>query len=108
MEMRNLRVLWGVNAVLLIAVVILSFVLLARSFSQPDAVMKPDPLMPNSSTGIIATIGEKTITRKELEQQLLEKHGRELLNQMVDHQVIRMEGNAQGISVGEDEIQKEL
>ncbi|MDF2963907.1 MAG: peptidyl-prolyl cis-trans isomerase [Paenibacillus sp.] len=106
--MRNIRVLWGVNAVLLLTVVILSFVLFADFFTQPNVDMKPDRTNQNQSTRVIATIGEKTITSTDLEKQLLQKHGRELLNQMVDHEVIRMEGKALGITVEESEIQKEL
>ncbi|MFD0677129.1 MULTISPECIES: peptidylprolyl isomerase [unclassified Paenibacillus] len=106
--MRNIKVLWGVNAVLLLAVVILSFVVFADFFTQPNADMKPGQTNQNQSARVIATIGEKTITSMDLEQQLLQKHGRELLNQMVDHEVIRMEGTAQGTNVEDSEIQKEL
>jgi foldase protein PrsA len=103
--MRNIKILWGVNALLLFAVVILSSVLFAK-LNGPHVELKPDETKQNPR--VIATIGEKTITNKDLEQQLLQKHGRELLNQMVDHEVIRMEGIAQGITVEESEIAKEL
>ncbi|PZE19228.1 SurA N-terminal domain-containing protein [Paenibacillus xerothermodurans] len=106
--MRNIKVLWGVNAVLLIVVVILSFVLFAGFFTETNVDMDPDHSEQNESTRTIATIGEKTITSADLEKQLLQKYGRELLNQMVDHEVVRMEGKALGITVEESEIQKEL
>lgn len=106
--MRNIKILWGVIAVLFIAVVILSSVLSADFFSQRHVDMSPDQTKQNPSVQVIATIGDKTITSKELEQQLLQKHGRELLNQMVDHEVIRLEGKALGLFVEESEIQKEL
>ncbi|TDF91570.1 peptidyl-prolyl cis-trans isomerase [Paenibacillus piri] len=106
--MRNVKVLWGVNAVLLFAVIILSFVLFADTFTEPNIDMKPGQTNQSQSARIVATIGEKTITSMDLEQQLLQRHGRELLNQMVDHEVIRMEGKALGINVDEGEVQKEL
>jgi foldase protein PrsA len=106
--MRNIKVLRGVNAVLLITVIVLSFVLFANIFTGPNVGMKPDQKKQNEPTRVIATIGEKTISYKDLEQLLLQKHGRELLDQMVDHEVIRMEGKAKGITVEDIEIQKEL
>ncbi|MFE5324434.1 peptidyl-prolyl cis-trans isomerase [Paenibacillus sp. NPDC056579] len=106
--MRNLKILWGVIAVLLIAVVILSSVLSADVLNRRQVDMNPDQTKQNESVKVIAKIGDKTITNKELEQLLMQKHGRELLNQMVDHEVIRLEGKALGIFVEESEIQKEL
>lgn len=106
--MRNLKILWGVIAVLLIAVVILSSVLSADVINRRHVDMNPDQTNQNQSVKVIAKIGDKTITSKELEQMLLQKHGRELLNQMVDHEVVRLEGKALGIFVEEGEIQKEL
>jgi foldase protein PrsA len=102
-----MKILWGVITVLLIAVVILSSVLFADFFNQSNVDMKPQTDN-TSSTQVVATIGDKTITRKDLEQQLMQKHGRELLTQMVDHEVIRLEGKARGMNVEESEIQKEL
>jgi foldase protein PrsA len=105
--MRNIKVMWGVNAILLIAVIVLSFVLLADIFTKNNVDMKPDQNSQNEPR-IVARIGEITISNKDLERMLLQKHGEELLNAMVDHEVIRMEGQAQGIKVEESEIQKEL
>jgi foldase protein PrsA len=103
--MRNIKMLWGVNALLLLAVVILSSVLFAK-LNESHAELKPEETKQNPR--VIATIGEKTITSKDLEQQLLQKYGTELLDQMVDHEVIRMEGKAKGIDVEESEIAQEL
>ncbi|MFH5186681.1 peptidylprolyl isomerase [Paenibacillus sp. TAB 01] len=105
--MRNMKILWGVITVLLIAVVILSSVLFADFFNQPNVESNPQTDN-NPSIQVVATIGDKTITSKDLEQQLMQKHGRETLSQMVDHEVIRMEGKARGTNVEESEIQKEL
>jgi foldase protein PrsA len=104
--MRNVKILWGVNVLLLLAVIILSSVLFAELFNKPHVTMKPDQTKP--SPRVIATIGDTTITSEDLKQQLLQKHGRELLDQMVDHEVIRMEGLAESITVEESEITKEL
>jgi foldase protein PrsA len=104
--MRNVKMLWGVNALLLLVVVILSSVIVAMLFNKPHIEMKPEQTKP--SLRVIATIGQKTITSEDLQQQLIQKYGLELLDQMVDHEVIRMEGLAEGIKVEEDEVAKEL
>ncbi|MDQ1910923.1 peptidyl-prolyl cis-trans isomerase [Paenibacillus sp. GD4] len=106
--MQNRTIVWGIIAVLLIAVIVLSSVLLYNSYKQPAADMKPDQRQPEGNTRTIATIGNQTITLRQLEEQLLNKYGREQLNQIIDHEVIRLEANAQGISVQEKEVQQEL
>ncbi|WP_201317696.1 peptidylprolyl isomerase [Paenibacillus sp. EPM92] len=106
--MRNVKVLWGMIAVLLIAVGILSSVLTARSFLQPaaDPILEPPSKADHELT--IASIGDKDITLRDLEQQLLQKHGKETLEQMIDHEVIRREAETLGIQVSESEIKREL
>ncbi|CAG7656387.1 peptidyl-prolyl cis-trans isomerase [Paenibacillus allorhizosphaerae] len=106
--MRNVKVLWGTIAVLLIAVISLSSVLTANSLKQSNVGMTPDQTKQDDRARPIATVGDKTITVRMLEEQLMSKYGRELLNQIIDHEVIRMEGKAQGISVDDSEVQQEI
>lgn len=107
--MRNFKILWGVIAVLLIAIVILSSVLFADVINRRQVdVKQPDQTSQNEPVKVIAKVGDKTVTDKDLEQQLLQKYGRELLNQLVDHEVVRLEGKSLGVFVEETEIQKEL
>ncbi|MCZ8517593.1 peptidyl-prolyl cis-trans isomerase [Paenibacillus filicis] len=106
--MRNVKLLWGVIGVLLIAVLVLSSVLTANSFKPSQASRIPDQTNQADKQRVIATVGELSITNLNLEEQLKKKYGRELLNQMIDHEVIRMEGSAQGITVNESELKQEL
>jgi len=107
--MRNFKILWGVIAVLLIAIVILSSVLFADVINRRQVdVKQPDQTSQNEPVKVIAKVGDKTVTDKDLEQQLLQKYGRELLSQLVDHEVVRLEGKSLGVFVEETEIQKEL
>ncbi|MDO3681753.1 peptidyl-prolyl cis-trans isomerase [Paenibacillus ehimensis] len=106
--MRNIKVLWGMIAVLLVAVVILSSVLMAHSLYPSPTDKHPDPQKQDGEAQILATIGEKKITFAELETQLLAAHGRELLDRMIDREVVRLEAKALGIEIGDNEVQQEL
>lgn len=106
--MRNVKVLWGTIGFLLIAVISLSSVLAANSLKPSNVGMTPDQTKQDDRARPIATVGDKTITVRMLEEQLMSKYGRELLNQIIDQEVIRMEGKAQGISVGDSEVQQEI
>ncbi|UUZ82160.1 peptidylprolyl isomerase [Paenibacillus sp. P26] len=106
--MRNVRLLWGVIAVLLIAVLVLSFVLTANILTPSQASPIPGQANQADNERAIATVGNKTITNSNLVEQLKSRYGNELLNQMLDHEVIRLEANALGISVSESEAQQEL
>ncbi|CAG7649918.1 Foldase protein PrsA 2 [Paenibacillus solanacearum] len=106
--MRNVKVLWGTIGFLLIAVISLSSVLAANSLKPSNVGMTPDQTKQDDRARPIATVGDKTITVRMLEEQLMSKYGRELLNQIIDQEVIRMEGKAQGISVDDGEVQQEI
>lgn len=105
--MRNVKVLWGMIVVLLIAVVILSSVLTAQTL-QPDSDKLPDQSQKGGEARIVATVGSKSITLGDVEEQLLQKYGNQQLNQMIDQEVIRAEAETQGIQVSESEVQQEL
>ncbi|MBU7320911.1 peptidyl-prolyl cis-trans isomerase [Paenibacillus oleatilyticus] len=106
--MRNIKVLWGMIAVLLVAVVILSSVLMAHSLYPSPTDKHPDPQKQDGEAQILATIGEKKITLAELETQLLAAHGRELLDRMIDREVVRLEAKALGIEIADSEVQQEM
>lgn len=106
--MRNVKVLWGIIALLLIVVGILSSVLTARSFLKPAAGSTTEPPSKADHELTIASIRDKVITLHDLEQQLLQKHGKEMLEQLIDREVIRREAETLGIQVSELEIHREL
>ncbi|WP_159888022.1 peptidylprolyl isomerase [Paenibacillus puerhi] len=108
--MRNVKVLWGMISILLVAVGVLSSVLTARLYQQPsaDAHSNPEPPSKAEQERAIASIGELVITRQDLQQQLLQKYGKEVLDQMIDREVVRREAVAVGISADEPEIKREL
>ncbi|WP_281883926.1 SurA N-terminal domain-containing protein [Paenibacillus sp. YYML68] len=106
--MRNVKLLWGVIIVLLVVVGTLLSVLTARTshLNADEPEMNP----PNQADDkrMVAHVGERTITMRELQAQLLAKHGKETLIQMIDHEVIRNEAEASGIQISEQEMKREL
>ncbi|MEK8132994.1 peptidyl-prolyl cis-trans isomerase [Paenibacillus filicis] len=108
--MRNVKVLWGMLSILLVAVGVLSSVLTARLYQQSDADAhsKPEPPSKAEQERAIASIGEQVITRQDLQQQLLQKYGKQVLDQMIDREVVRKEAGAVGIKADEPEIKREL
>lgn len=106
--MRNIKMLWGAIAVLLIAVLLLAFALTALMIQRFGNGSPNRPAPPADSELPVATVGGKSITKSSLEEQLKKKYGRDLLNQMIDHEVIHLEATEQGITVSEAEMQREL
>lgn len=102
--MRNIKVLWGMIGVLLIAVIILSLM----TVRSPNRANVDSSFGLANQTRTIATIGEKKISFNHLEEQLLNKYGSDVLNQMIDQEVVELEGGSLGIHVTEEEIQQEL
>ncbi|WP_019536387.1 peptidyl-prolyl cis-trans isomerase [Paenibacillus ginsengihumi] len=105
--MRNVKMLWATNAVLLTAVIVLSSILAAEIFRAPAS---PEPSEPGTAHAddVVAVIGDTEITRQQLLDHLVQKYGKEQLNQMIDTEVVQLEGQSLGISVTPAEIEQEL
>lgn len=105
--MRNVKMLWATNAVLLTAVIVLSSILAAEIFRAPAS---PEPSEPGTAHAddVVAVIGDTEITRQQLLDHLVRKYGKEQLNQMIDTEVVQLEGQSLGISVTPAEIEQEL
>ncbi|REJ14419.1 MAG: hypothetical protein C6W59_10170 [Paenibacillaceae bacterium] len=56
----------------------------------------------------VAEIGGRTITADELAEQLMREHGSSVLRRMLVREAIRLEAEANGISVSERELEEEL
>ncbi|SDE54417.1 foldase protein PrsA [Paenibacillus sp. UNCCL117] len=108
--MRNVKVLWGMISILLVALGVLSSVFMTRLYQQNEADVHSNPEPPSKAEQerAIASIGEHVITRQDLQQQLLQKYGKEVLDQMIDREVVRREAGAIGVSADEPEIKREL
>ncbi|GIP41329.1 peptidylprolyl isomerase [Paenibacillus sp. J31TS4] len=103
--MRNVKLLWGIIAVLLLSVAGLS----VAAFSSPSASpSKPPEETPAPSDQLVAKIGNRALLRSELEEKLLSRYGQELLGQMIDRQVISMEADETGLKLSEQEIKDEV
>lgn len=91
--MGNKKALWGVIAILTIALVAnLSWQWSSGQFSHP----------------IVAKVGTETVTLTELQDKLIERYGKNMLDEMVNFLVIEKEAEALGITVTEQELEREL
>jgi foldase protein PrsA len=57
---------------------------------------------------IVAKIGNRLITYRELQAALISQHGSELLNVMLDREALHLEGAEAGIQIEKAEIEREL
>ncbi|WP_442602074.1 peptidylprolyl isomerase [Paenibacillus sp. KN14-4R] len=60
------------------------------------------------STKVIAKIGDRQITMGEIQNQLIKHYGNQMINQIIEREAIRVEAREVGITVEDDEINREL
>ncbi|TXK78261.1 peptidylprolyl isomerase [Paenibacillus sp. N3.4] len=108
--MRNVKRLWGVIIVMAVGMLVLTSLLVTQSMNQSEPSHSPEPQQqggPNSKQAV-AKIGSREITIQELDKALEHHYGKELLGQILDREVIRLEGNETGTTIGNSEIEREL
>ncbi|CAN7144362.1 peptidylprolyl isomerase [Paenibacillus sp. LjRoot56] len=108
--MRNVKRLWGVIIAMAICILVLASLLISHAINQSEPRQSPEPEQQGEKkhTRVIAKIGNREITMDELESALARHYGPEQLSQMLDREVIRLEGNESGIKVESAEINREL
>lgn len=108
--MRNVKRLWGVIGCMAVCILVLASLLLARSMNQPEPTHTPEPKQNNEqeSERVVARIGSREITIGELQTALTRHYGKELLNQMLDREAIRLEGIEAGVTIEDAEIERDL
>jgi foldase protein PrsA len=107
--MRNVKRLWGIIGGLSICILFLVVLLIARSSTQPEQPQRTEPpQLKKDNERIVAKIGSREITLRELQTALQSQYGAELLNVMLDREAIRLEAIEAGIQVENPEIEREL
>ncbi|MDR6555122.1 peptidylprolyl isomerase [Paenibacillus qinlingensis] len=108
--MRNVKRLWGVIIAMAICILVLASLLISHAINQSEPRQSPEPEQQgeNKNTRVVAKIGNQEITMSELESALARHYGPEQLSQMLDREVIRLEGNESGTKVASAEINREL
>jgi foldase protein PrsA len=107
--MRNVKRLWGIIGCLSVCILFLMVLLIARSSTQPEQPQRTEPpQIKNDNERIVAKIGSREITLRELQTALEFQYGAELLNVMLDREAIRLEAMEAGIQVENAEIEREL
>ncbi|MDF2926316.1 MAG: peptidylprolyl isomerase [Paenibacillaceae bacterium] len=105
--MRNIKLLRGLVVCLMAAVLALSL-LLARNMAGSEATdgeKTPDVLVEDR---VVAKIGSREFKLSVLRDQLLEKYGRELVNQLLDREALRLEAEEQNLKITREEVDAEL
>lgn len=103
--MRNIKLLWGLVGCLGAAVLVLGLMVARDGMAGSDEVAPPDPA---AGERVVARVGSKEFKLGILEQQLLQKYGAELLSQLLDQEVLRLEAEEQKIKISREELDAEL
>lgn len=105
----NKNVLLGIVIILLISNG-LTYSLLHNSESKVNSVLEVANTQnkEENQVKIIATIGDVEITEQEFMQQLEKIHGKEVLYDMIDKEVVFQTAQKNGITISDDEINREI
>jgi foldase protein PrsA len=102
--MRNIKLLWGLTVCLTAAVLVLALLLVRVSGSEQGGTAEADP----DAERIVAKIGSREIKLGVLKEQLLEKYGAELVNQLLDRDAMQLEADRQGLKITREDVDGEL
>ncbi len=97
-ELAKPQLLLGVIAVLVLAVIVLTVMLVQQPSTGP-AVEQGE---------VVATVNGEEITRDELFEAMYAQGGREVLDQVITRKLITQLAEEEGISVSEDELEEEI
>lgn len=102
--------LWGVIIVMAVGNLVLASLLVTHTINQSEPSQQPEPEKQGEQKNdrVVAKVGNRDVTILELQTALERHYGAELLGQMLDREVIRLEGNETGTSIGSAEINREL
>ncbi|SDO93990.1 foldase protein PrsA [Paenibacillus sp. yr247] len=108
--MQNVKRLWGVIIVMAVCNLVLTSLLITHNMNQSEPSHPTDPEQQGEQKNerVVAKVGNREITIQELQTALERHYGTELLGQMLDREVIRLEGNETGTTIGSAEINREL
>ncbi len=86
------------------------FRVLQERAKKQDAIQNVwnDPVRRRQMPGVAATVYDDQITIRELAEQCIARHGREVLDGTINRTLIELECKKQGITVSEEEIDREI
>lgn len=109
--MQKVKRSWGVIIVMAVCNLVLASLLVTHTMNQSEPSQpssKPEQQGEPKNDRVVAKIGNREITVQELHKALERHYGAELLGQMLDREVISLEGNETGTAIGSAEINREL
>ncbi|OPH51218.1 hypothetical protein BC351_34975 [Paenibacillus ferrarius] len=108
--MQNVKRLWGVIILMAVCNLVLTSLLITHTMNQtePSQPTEPEQQGEQKNERVVAKIGNREITMQELQTALERHYGVELLGQLLDREVISLEGTETGTAIGNAEINREL
>ncbi|NQX70515.1 peptidyl-prolyl cis-trans isomerase [Paenibacillus alba] len=108
--MQNVKRLWGVIILMAVCNLVLTSLLITHTMNQtePSQPTEPEQQGEQKNERVVAKIGNREITMQELQTALERHYGVELLGQLLDREVISLEGTETGTAIGNAEIDREL
>lgn len=105
--MRNVKLLWGLICCLTLTAAVLGL-LLARESGLGGTGRLHKGSASGGTNHIVAKVGNREIYSSEVEEQLAQKYGPELVNQILDRESIRLEAEETGLKLLREDIDREL
>lgn len=106
------RKVWGsiIIALVITNCLTLAFFFMGKTGEQPKekTVEATKPVVASGEEEVVATIGNKSITRQQWLNELEARYGKQLLEEMVDKEVVRQMAEKHNITLAEDAIEREL
>lgn len=100
--MRNIKLLWGLTACLLAAVLVLGLMLARERSGNGGGPGTPEP------DRVVAKVAGREFKLSTLQENLIHKYGPELLDQLLNQDAIRLEAEAQGVKLSREDVDAEL
>jgi foldase protein PrsA len=108
----NNRLAWGINIILVLIIIVLGVLLLGDKSITKHPVGSDVETGENSSINqlgeAVATVGDVNITEKEWVDALKELYGKEVLEQLINHEVVARLAEVNEISISEKELNRQM
>ena len=103
--MKN-KTLWAI----IFGLVLINSLIIAFYITDEEAAKEVMSIRENNDqvNEIIATVGDKTVTREQWMEQLESRYGKEILRELINQLVVKEMANNYNITVPEDEINREM
>ncbi|WP_010285427.1 peptidyl-prolyl cis-trans isomerase [Bacillus timonensis] len=103
----NKKVLWSIIVVLILTNGV-SVAYFATNKTGEKTVEVTKPVVASGEEEVVATIGKATITRQQWLNELEDRYGKQILEEMIDEEVVRQMAKKYDIALTDDSVDREL